>query len=248
MTTAFSTDPAATPPAPTNSEGSPPGEQAPTPSAVGELVGEGKKFTSVEALAIGKMEADNFVDQLKREAKELREELDKRLTSEEALAKIQEQSKISAENTTQTSADEIADLVKRTVHDMSAADIAKANVLKADAILAEKYGDKRGEVVAAKAKELGVDVSFLEDAAAKSPSAFLGMIGLSSPASAPNTTASTAGSVNTDALAQINTGTKTDSYKHFEELRKTNPKEYFKPETQNKMLRLAAVDPDFYKS
>jgi hypothetical protein len=41
-----------------------------TTSALEELVGEGKKFADPEALAKGKLESDNFIEQLKREKQE----------------------------------------------------------------------------------------------------------------------------------------------------------------------------------
>ena len=242
-----------TDPAPVVAPVAPAPVPAPAPAPVvaspvrDSLVGEGKKFTSDEEMAKGKVESDAFIIKLQNEQAELREELDKRLSAEETLARIQETSKTSNENTSQVSADNVTDLVKQTVQQMSEDETAKVNVMKADSILAAKYGDKRGEVVAAKAKELGVTLEFLEDTAAKSPSAFLGMMGETTPAQ-PTPNAAVNGSVNTDAMSQVNAGPKDDSYASFETLRKENPKEYFKPETQNKMLRLAAANPDFYKN
>lgn len=241
---AFNTDPAPKTPDPdvvATATGLPP-----TP-ILDSLVGEGKKFNSAEALAQGKTEADNFIVKLQEEQAELRVELDKRLNAQEALAEIQNKTNISNENTSQQSEADVSDLVRKTVLELSAEDKAKANVFKADAVLAEKYGDKRGDVVKQKALELGVDISFLEEAAAKSPSAFLGMIGESVPTKLPQANVSQ-GSVNTGALAQINTGAKEDTYQFFNELRRKDPKAYFKPETQNKMLKLAASNPNFYNS
>ena len=39
-------------------------EAGTNPSVVGELVGEGRKFNDVEALAKGKLEADRFIEQM----------------------------------------------------------------------------------------------------------------------------------------------------------------------------------------
>ena len=253
MPNAFSDDPNAT-----NTNTDPNAEPAaapapapatpPTPTLVDELVGEGKKFDSVEALAKGKKEADEHIINLQREQKELREELDKRLSAEDTAARLQEKTKNSQENTTQASASEVSDLVKKTIQEMTDKERSEANINKADAVLAEKYGEKRAEIVKAKAVELGVTIEFLEQTAATSPNAFLGMIGESMPAPAP-AAAATEGSVNTDALSQINTGAKADTYKSFEELRRANPKEYFKPETQNRMMKLAAEQGEsFYTS
>lgn len=241
---AFNADPAPTTPDPNVTT---PVVTEPVTPVLDSLVGEGKKFTSVEALAQGKTEADNFIIKLQEEQAELRVELDKRLSAQEALAEIQKKTETSNENTSQQSEADVSDLVRKTVLELSAEEQAKKNVFEADAVLAEKYGDKRGDVVKQKALELGVEVSFLEEAAAKSPSAFLGMIGESVPAKLPQANVSQ-GSVNTDALAQINTGVKEDTYQFFNELRRRDPKAYFKPETQNKMLKLAVSNPNFYNS
>ena len=40
------------------------------PSSVGELVGEGKKFSDVESLAKGKLESDKHVENLENQIKE----------------------------------------------------------------------------------------------------------------------------------------------------------------------------------
>lgn len=45
-------------------------------SALEELVGDGKKFADAEALAKGKQESDNFIEQLKREKQEALEALE----------------------------------------------------------------------------------------------------------------------------------------------------------------------------
>lgn len=228
------------------SEQTPINEEVKTPQQVqvetrpifNELVGEGKKYNSEESLAKSRVEADTFIIQLQKETKELREELDKRLSAEAALEKIQVESKISDEQTTQVSEDKVTDLVKQTMLEMTADETAKANINSVDALLEKKYGDKRGGIVAAKAKELGVDLKFLEATAGKSPSAFLGMIGEAVKQEATTITAPT-GSVNTEALSAITKTNNTDTYSYFEELRRSDPRTYFKPETQNKMLRLA---------
>jgi hypothetical protein len=47
------------------------------PDPVAELVGEGKKYKDVAALAVSRVEADRFIEQLKTENSQLRGELDK---------------------------------------------------------------------------------------------------------------------------------------------------------------------------
>lgn len=214
-------------------------EGTPSNSAFEILVGEGKKFSDPEALAKGKLEADTFVTQLQKENQELRDELTKRLTAEQMLDKIKEESKTSNENTTQMSEDAISNLVKSTVTQMTAEEKAAANVRKADAILAERYGDKRGEIVAKKAAEYGLTSEQLGQMAAHSPDAVIKLISdePATPSHRP-----TEGSINTEALNTANKQNvvKEDTYAYFEELRKKDPGAYFSPRVQNRMMKLAA--------
>lgn len=60
-----------------------------TPANVIEtLVGEGKKFKDIEALAKGKLESDAFIAKLQDEAKQLRDELSKKMSLEDQLARL----------------------------------------------------------------------------------------------------------------------------------------------------------------
>ena len=60
-------------------------------SELADLVGEGKKFATVEDLAKGKQESDRFIEQLQGELSGLREDLGKRMTSEQVLEEINRQ-------------------------------------------------------------------------------------------------------------------------------------------------------------
>lgn len=222
----------------------PQNEEAPKNDAspLNDLVGEDKKFATVEDLAKGKAEADQFIEQLKGEISGLREDLDKRLTSEQVLEEIQRQKAEASRNegntNSQNSAEDISEIVKQVINGEKAAETAEANLATANNKMVEIYGvDKAKEVVAAKAAELGVGIDFLQDVAAKSPAAFFNTIGLEGkPASVP--AANAEGSVNTEGLAQNGTGTKEGSWEHFEQLRKENPREYWSASTQKKLFEL----------
>ena len=66
----------------------PNGNAPATPVDLTELVGEGKRYATVEALAKGRLDADAFIEQLKRENAGLREDLSTRLTAEERAAAV----------------------------------------------------------------------------------------------------------------------------------------------------------------
>lgn len=60
-----------------NGQTSPAEDQTPNAEILAELVGEGRKYKSVEDLAKSRIEADKFIDQLKGELKTVRTEFDR---------------------------------------------------------------------------------------------------------------------------------------------------------------------------
>lgn len=220
--------------------------QEPTPvaqqaSAFEALVGEGKKFGDTEALAKGKLDSDAFIAKLQSEQAELRAELDKRMTSEEVLAKIQEANSANqtmGENTTpQLSEDKVAELVKSTLESTRTEESKGSNLRSVDAKLVEMYGEKAGAMLHQKAQELGISVDFLQSVAETSPNAFFNTIGVQAPVKSPTVNT---GTVNTEALVNVNASStiSAESKAYYDQMRKENPKEYWKPDVQNKIMKL----------
>jgi len=209
------------------------------------LVGEGKKFADTEALAKGKYEADQFVEQLQSENKGLREELDRRVTAEETVDKlIQERTTQAANNegvttpSPQISQEGIAELVKQTMETQKSSEVESSNIQQADQVMADRFGEKRGEWLASKAKELGVGISFLQSIAATSPTTFLKTVGLDS--SAPSGTGTVpSGNVNTDALNTTphSQGATPGTMKYYEEMRKSDPRSFWAPKIQQQLMK-----------
>jgi|TARA_R110002012_G_C11664243_1_gene612513 hypothetical protein len=206
------------------------------------LVGDERKFKTAEDLAKGKLEADNFIDQLKSELSGLREELDKRLTSEEVLAKIQEESRNSVqqekENTTPSlSEDKVEELVKKTLESTRSEETKQENLKAVDNKLVGMFGDKAGNWLVNKSQELGVNPGFLEDVAKTSPSAFFNTVGLTE-SDIQKKSSVTTSSINTESLENVTqtqmaqVGTK----KYYDAIRKENPRKYWTPEIQNQIL------------
>jgi hypothetical protein len=217
-------------------------EQQQQASAFESLVGEDKKFKSPEDLAKGKMESDQFIEQLKKEQAELREELSKRLTSEEVLEKIreanQQQGQSQGDNTSpQLSEERLSELVKKSLESTRTEETKLNNVQSVDQQLVNQFGDKAGEWLVNKAKDLGVSVNFLQDVASTSPQAFFNTVGLNQ--TNLGKASVTQGSVNTTVMSQVNTagqpqhGTK----KFYDQLRKENPRKYWTPEVQNQLFK-----------
>ena len=212
-------------------------------SAFDSLVGEERKFKNADDLAKGKLEADKFIDQLKSELSGMREELDKRMTSEEVLAKIKEETRNSVqqqgENTTPSlSEDKVEELVKKTLESTRTEETKHGNLQAVDNKLVEMFGDKAGQWLVTKSQELGVNPGFLEDVAKTSPSAFFNTVGLNEP-NIQSKSSVTTSSVNTETLQNVTqqqsaqVGTK----RYYDDIRKQNPRKYWTPEVQNQILK-----------
>lgn len=158
------------------------------------LVGEDKKFKTVEDLAKGKLEADKFIQSLIREKETLLAELEKAQNGTDR-KKILENlmSNLANQNTTTdtstTTDDQTSNRANNQPAGLSHDDVVKLleqrereqqqarNYDQAMTPFKKLYGDKTAEVLAAKAKELGMSVEELESLAKRSPQAFLTVTG-----------------------------------------------------------------------
>lgn len=221
-------------------------EPAPTENPLETLVGEGKKYKTVEELAKAYLHADQTIAQRNREHEELRVELAARQSVEELLQKAstpnpatQPEPEAHQPAKPALTADELAALVRNEISKTSQEAQTASNVNTVASKLIEIYGDeaKANAYVRQRAAELGVSVEFLQDAAAKSPKAFFTVIGLDEKAVNASPTRS---DVNPQAFSQSNPGqVKAGTYKFYESLRKSNPSAYFSPKIQNQMHREA---------
>lgn len=225
-----------------------------TPTSLYEtLVGEGKKFKTVEDLAKAKLESDRFIEQLKEEPKQLREDLN-RLVEETRLLKelatrnngaplAQQEQKTPDSSSPEIDLDaRIRETLKRTAEE----DRRQQNINQVNEAMVQTYGtlEKAKEVLKQKATELGVGAEFLQDVAARSPKAFFQTVGITEVARAQMTSANS--TVNTAAMGS--TGVKTNTYKWYQQLRKDNPSMYNSPKIQNQMMKDALNQGDaFYQ-
>lgn len=201
-----------------------------TDSSLSALVGEGKKFSDVEQLAKGKLEADNFIEKLKAENAELKAVASKVNSLEEVISTLKAETQKEKQTTSSVETPDIAKLVDERLSTIRAKETAETNVGMVSDHLTTHFGDKVKEVVAAKAKELGVGVSFLEDIAAKSPTACLAMFGVAGSTLVGSNPNPVAGAPKVNAPVS-STGTKT-RVAELEELRTKNPNKFFSPRIQ----------------
>jgi len=220
-----------------------------TDQVFSQTVGEGKQYATQEDLAKGKKEADSFIEQLKLENAQMREDLSKRPTLDD----VQDIMKLQNESQNNTQSSELNEEALNTIVDsrlksIQTQTLEHSNVSQASDKMVELYGEKASEQVAKKAGELGVSVQYLQDQAAKSPSMFYSIMGVND--TAPNNVAGnqSAQGNNTEQFNQVTHGTQEGTWNHYEKLRKEDPKKYFSPKVQNEMFQMRKQkDADFYK-
>lgn len=239
------------------SDGNPADQQ----SFLEQLVGEGKRYATVEELAKAKVNADQFIDQLKKETGELREDLDKRMTLEDILKQKESSEPTPVEKpepapsadaepgktsevVQKDDANDLGAKIREVMDAVSTERTAEANLNSVAERLVEEYGDagKAKAEVQARAKTLGLNSDFLMNAAATSPRAFYEIMGMqeAGPKSAGSKTRGDVLSSAADLSGSRKQSTSPASYSDFEALRKTNPREYYSPKVQNKMMELYA--------
>ncbi len=176
--------------------------------------------------------------------KELLEELRKsQQPASGELAKSDNNTGGTNENTTQFKPEDIKKLVEEAVTEREQLRSREGNLNEADKVMRERFGDQAGVELEKRAKELGVDKEYLAEVAGKSPTAFMRMIG-EPPAQQTNTT--TSSSTNTAALHSGSSGKRNWAY--YQNLRKTNPRGYQSAETQKQMEKdYAEMGASFWK-
>jgi hypothetical protein len=208
-----------------------------------ELVGEGKKFRSEVDLEVGYKSSQEFIEQMKQENKELREELAKRQGAQELMDRMREQNQSNtggdkSDNQTQVSTEQIAKIVQDTITAREQARTATQNLQDAHTNMVARYGsaDKAEEALTSKAQELGLDKNYLAEVAAQSPSAFMQLMGGSFTTNKKESTVEK-NSVNTEALL-LDTDNPDKIREYYSEMRRKNINKYFSPKVQNEIMRL----------
>ena len=220
-----------------------------TPQLASDVQATLDKFgNDMTKLAEGKTNSDKFITKLEGELEGLRGELDNRMTAEQVLEEINKSRPQNEEDTTpQISATDISELVAKEVKGLETAKASQKNVDEVETYMKTTFGaDKASEQISAKASEIGVNVDYLLDIASKSPKAFYSVMEIEQ-GQPQSTSQVNQGSVNTEALVNTAPAVKEGTYDFYEALRKSNPKEYWKAATQNKMHKEAeAAGAGFY--
>lgn len=214
------------------------------------LVGDGKKFKDLEALARAKWEADKHIARLEAERAADRKEMESRLNLEELVSKLTSRTADTSNSDTQTQNErqeenslketDIAALVEQTIERKQLERSKQANIQTVSEELRKAWGPNYVEKLKAKAKELELSESFIDDAAAKSPKAVLSLLLAGEKKVEQDTTTSMfappKSSVNTTGMSSKTTSNALKE--HYSKMRRENPKKYFSPEVHAEMLKL----------
>lgn len=190
----------------------------------------------LEGLARGKYEADNFIEQLKRENEELRRKADQGLAVKDLLDEIkrgQSTSSDSVEPTHQnnpqvnpTQPDDLEKLVRETLTKTELERREAENKKSVVAKLNEVWGKDAATELGKAASTLGVSVKRLEEIGKESPQALFSLLRIDAPRQVPGTATVPTSRVN---LPSTGTGERTKSY--YDNLYRQNPKLKHDPKT-----------------
>jgi hypothetical protein len=210
------------------------------------LVGEGKKYKDNDAVAKAIAEKDRFIEQLKAEKAEVLRDLQTRPNadrSQEILDRLSELAKPAPSIVDTTSQERVEykglteDDVFKLLARREAQSRADANLDKVKAELTSKYGDKYSQVLHSLQDKLGVDQKFLDDLAARSPTAFSSMLKNIDPS--PQSVFTPPASSKPEAFQPSASGPKKRS--EYLRLKAENYSLYNSPAVQNQMYKDSMV-------
>ena len=218
-----------------------------------ELVGEGKKYRDLEALAKAAVHKDAFIEQLKREQAEARAVIQERINMEQFLNELKAAKKPvtppSESVTTPTERSvEASAVTPEKIEEIIAAREAKqkrlANRAKVEQSLMEAYGERWKQEVRKKAAELEVSTTYLTEIAERSPKAFFDLVPVERKAG-DAFTPPPRGSVSSPPVSSSS-----KNYAYYQKMRQEKGESwYFSPQTRQEIWKeLQAQGEDtFYK-
>lgn len=225
------------------------GDFDPNKNYLETLVGDGKKFKTVEDLAKGKAEADLYIktilrtqDELRADYERLREEYNSRAKLEELIDQLNTSNLASSNSTPPANEDtntpnlkpeDIESLVMKKLQETELKRNEERNINTVMAKLKEKFGNNYADVLNRQAEQLGLSKEDVTNLAKKSPNAFLKVMELDKPAEDNTLFKLPRNERRPDTFAP--TSTQKRSWSYYEKMRKENPKAYFDPKTQVQM-------------
>lgn len=222
-----------------------------------DLVGEGKKFKSIEDLARGKAEADMYIEHFKQRQDELRQDYERLKTEYEAGPKLKELIDQIAQNK-QSQGDamnqdvredkpvdlsKIEELVEQRIQLNRQRERENENFSKVEKRLQQEYGPNYKAMLKSTVDTLGLDESFVDDLARRSPDALFRTLGLDGQRRTDNFQSPPPSTTRPD---QFSPDAQKRTWSYYQKMRKENPIKYRDPKTQDQMFRDAvALGPAF---
>jgi hypothetical protein len=164
------------------------------------LVGETQKYKTPEDLAKAYANADQFIETLKEENRKLREQVTQAKTIDEVLERMSKQGSTQEDDNPPApgiTPDVVQQLVEKTLEGRKQQETRTANLLKADQMMKEKFGEKAAEVFKQRASSQQ-KAQVLMELAATDPNEFVSLFVGSPQVNANNFDA---GSMNTTSVA-----------------------------------------------
>jgi hypothetical protein len=229
-----------------------PGEDTPTidpqKNYLEELVGEGKKFKTVEDLARGKAESDLFIQHKNREfdslAKDylaLREEYNTGPKLQELIDRLAQQQQLASSDHTPANEDtkpvmdskEMESLISSKIQEHETSRKQEANFNLVREKLKERFGNNYKDTFRTQIEELGLTENFVNQLAREQPRVFIRTFGLDAPINTENFQTPPKSNQRSDSFAPR--GAEKRTWAYYQKMKKDQPKLYLEPKTQVQM-------------
>lgn len=159
-----------------------------------------QKYANLEKALEALAHSQGYIPELKTEIQArdeiiqtLKAELEKKASMEDLLSRVAnaqapQQTQGTPPQSSGLDQSSVVELVKKVLDDTNQTERYKANINKTQEVLTAKFGEKTKEVIAEKAKELGLSTQKIGELAGQSPAAVLAMFGLQSQQAGPSIT------------------------------------------------------------
>lgn len=211
------------------------------------LVGENQKYKTPEELAKAYANADQFIETLKEENRKLREQTAAAKTIDEVLERMSKQGNAPENDNPPVQGikpEDVQQLVEKTLAGREVAKTKENNLLLADKLMKDKFGERAGDIFKQRANNPD-KARILMDLAATDPQEFVSLFG----GGVPNTANTMdTGSMNTTSVPS--TGGDRSNIEGSKEwaakVRKENPSMYWSQDFQYKLQQTVTKNPSLY--
>ncbi len=211
------------------------------------LVGENQKYKTPDDLAKAYANADQFIETLKEENRKLREQTAAAKTIDEVLERMSKQSNAPENDNPPVQGirpEDVQQLVEKTLAGRETAKAKETNLLLADRLMKDKFGEKAVDVFKQKASSPD-KARILMDLAANDPQEFVSFFAGVTP---NNANTMDTGSMNTTSVPSTG-GDRTNlegSKEWAAKVRKENPSLYWSQDFQYKLQQTVTKNPSLY--